>query len=61
MFSNQVRGAWGDGDLLALMGAAAREEFEARYTAEPNYRMLMDIYQAAIEHRRRMAGRARGR
>ena len=57
----QVRGAWGDGDLLALMGAAAREEFEARYTAEPNYRMLMDIYQAAIEHRRRMAGRARGR
>jgi len=52
VFSNQVRGAWGDGDLLALMGAAAREEFEARYTAEPNYRMLMDIYRAAIGHRR---------
>jgi hypothetical protein len=43
------------------MGAAAREEFDARYTAEANYRMLIDIYQAAIGHRRRMAGRAQGR
>ena len=57
----QVRATWGKDDLLALMGAAARKEFEARYTAEVNYRMLMDIYQAAIEHRRGMAGRARGR
>jgi glycosyltransferase involved in cell wall biosynthesis len=47
----RVRGAWGNSDLLASMGTAAREEFEARYTAEANYRMLMDIYQAAIEHR----------
>jgi glycosyltransferase involved in cell wall biosynthesis len=47
----QVRAAWGNSDLLAGMGTAAREEFEARYTAEANYRMLMDIYQAAIEHR----------
>jgi glycosyltransferase involved in cell wall biosynthesis len=57
----QVRGAWGEDDLLARMGAAAREEFDARYTAEANYRILMDIYQAAIEHRRRMAGRVQGR
>jgi glycosyltransferase involved in cell wall biosynthesis len=57
----QVRGAWGEDDLLARMGAAAREEFDARYTAEANYRMLIDIYQAAIGHRRRMAGRAQGR
>jgi glycosyltransferase involved in cell wall biosynthesis len=56
----QVRGAWGEDDLLARMGAAAREEFDARYTAEANYRMLIDIYQAAIGHRRRMAGRAQG-
>jgi glycosyltransferase involved in cell wall biosynthesis len=56
----QVRGAWGEDDLLARMGAAARQEFDARYTAEANYRMLIDIYQAAIGHRRRMAGRAQG-
>jgi len=57
----RVRGAWGKDDLLARMGAAAREEFDARYTAEANYPMLMDIYQAAIEHRRKMSVRVKGR
>jgi len=57
----RVRAAWGISDLLAGMGAAARKEFEDRFTAEANYPMLMDIYQAAIEHRRRMAGRVQGR
>jgi glycosyltransferase involved in cell wall biosynthesis len=57
----QVRGVWGKDDLLARMGAAAREEFEARYTAEANYRILMDIYKTAIDHRRGTAGRVQGR
>lgn len=50
----QVRAAWGKDDVLALMGGAAREEFDAGYTAGANCRMLMDIYRAAIGHRRRM-------
>jgi glycosyltransferase involved in cell wall biosynthesis len=34
------------------MRRAARAEFEAKYTAERNYRMLMEIYQAAIQRRK---------
>jgi glycosyltransferase involved in cell wall biosynthesis len=56
----RVRAAW-ENNRLASMGTVAREEFDARYTAEANYRMLMDIYQAAIEHRRKMSGRVKGR
>jgi glycosyltransferase involved in cell wall biosynthesis len=33
---------------LQQMRVAARAEFEAKYTAEHNYGMLMDIYQAAL-------------
>lgn len=33
---------------LARMRHAARAEFERRYTAEANYKMLMEIYQSAI-------------
>ena len=36
------------------MGKAARAEFEAKYTAEKNYEMLMEIYEMAIRvHRER--------
>lgn len=36
------------------MGRAARAEFEAKYTAEKNYEMLMEIYEMAIRvHRER--------
>jgi glycosyltransferase involved in cell wall biosynthesis len=38
---------------VAAMRREARAEFEAKYTAEPNYRYLMDIYAAAV----RSAGR----
>lgn len=34
---------------LARMRREARAEYEAKYTAELNYRMLMDIYARAIE------------
>ncbi|WP_354635121.1 glycosyltransferase family 4 protein [Planktothricoides raciborskii] len=33
---------------LAQMGREARAEFEAHYTAEANYRQLMEIYQLAL-------------
>lgn len=33
---------------LAMMREEARAEFEAKYTAEQNYRMLMEIYELAI-------------
>ncbi|CAN5808630.1 glycosyltransferase [soil metagenome] len=34
---------------LAMMGKEARSQFEAKYTAEQNYRMLMEIYELAME------------
>ena len=38
---------------LARMRKEARAEYEAKYTAERNYRMLMEIYERAIETARR--------
>lgn len=41
----------GDGDLrgdLERLAEGARQAFEARYTEDANYRMLMAIYQQAI-------------
>lgn len=43
-----VRQAWSDDGLLARMGAAARKEFEDRYTEESNYRQLMEIYEKVL-------------
>jgi glycosyltransferase involved in cell wall biosynthesis len=36
-------------DKMQAMGNEARLEFERKYTAERNYRLLMEIYQMAIE------------
>ena len=47
----QVRWAWTHPDEMAAMSKAARAEFEARYTAERNYEMLMDIYEGVISER----------
>ncbi|AUN95717.1 glycosyltransferase family 4 protein [Pseudazoarcus pumilus] len=44
-----VRRHWDDQPELERLGRGARAAFEARYTEEANYRMLMDIYQSAIE------------
>ena len=35
-------------DAVIKMGKAARAEFEAKYTAERNYEILMEIYEMAI-------------
>jgi glycosyltransferase involved in cell wall biosynthesis len=38
---------------LAQMSEAARREFEGKYTADRNYKMLMDIYKHASDQARR--------
>jgi glycosyltransferase involved in cell wall biosynthesis len=44
-----VAWAWSHPRQMAEMGREARREFEEKYTAEKNYKMLMKIYQLAIE------------
>lgn len=46
--ATQVRRAFADPEALAAMGCAARAEYEARYTAERNHALLMEIYRAAL-------------
>jgi glycosyltransferase involved in cell wall biosynthesis len=43
----KVQWAWTHADAMEEMGRAARREYEAKYTAEANYHMLMQIYQQA--------------
>jgi len=43
-------------DMRARMRVAARNEFEAKYTAERNYGLLMQIYDRAISARRLRRG-----
>ncbi len=38
---------------MRQMGINARKEYEEKYTAERNYKILMDIYEKAIENRRK--------
>lgn len=42
---------------MAQMGINARTEYEAKYTAEINYRQLMEIYERAVEIRQRDRGK----
>jgi glycosyltransferase involved in cell wall biosynthesis len=44
----QVKWAFTHGALLDRMGKNARVEFETKYTAEINHRLLTDIYRRAI-------------
>jgi glycosyltransferase involved in cell wall biosynthesis len=46
----KVEWAWAHPEEMAAMGRAARAEYEAKYTAERNYQMLMDIYRRVIKH-----------
>jgi glycosyltransferase involved in cell wall biosynthesis len=45
--ARQVEDAFSESSPLASMRATARAVFEARYTAEKNYAMLMDVYHSA--------------
>jgi glycosyltransferase involved in cell wall biosynthesis len=44
----KVEWAWTHPQELVEMGREARAEYEAKYTAERNYEMLMEIYRLAI-------------
>jgi len=44
-----VRNAWEDPEQLQRWSRGARAAFEARYTEDANYEMLMAIYEQAIE------------
>jgi glycosyltransferase involved in cell wall biosynthesis len=45
--ADKVQWAWSHPREMEEMGRAARAEYEAKYTAERNYRLLMDIYSRA--------------
>jgi len=51
--ARQVRWAFDHPEHLRAMRANARREYEQKYTAERNYKMLIDIYEMAIENARR--------
>ena len=44
----KVQWAWAHPEEMAAMGRAARAEYEAKYTAERNYEMLMEIYEKVL-------------
>ncbi len=46
--AQKVRQLLADPRRLATMRLAARQEYEAKYTAEANHRMLLDIYAQAL-------------
>ncbi len=48
--ARQVRWAFDHPEELRAMRANARREFEEKYTAERNYKMLMAIYEMAMEN-----------
>jgi len=47
--ATKVEWAWTHPQEIAEMGCEARREYEAKYTAERNYEILMEIYRKAIE------------
>ena len=47
--AGKVAWSWSHPDEMQAMGIEARREYEAKYTAEKNLPMLMDIYKRAIE------------
>jgi glycosyltransferase involved in cell wall biosynthesis len=46
----KVEWAWEHPGEMAEMGNNARRDFERKYSREPNYERLMEIYEKAIEH-----------
>lgn len=44
----KVEWAWSHPEAMQAMGQEARREYEEKYTAERNYKMLMDIYHHAV-------------
>lgn len=51
--AEKVRYAFSHPEHVAAMRVNARREFEEKYTAERNYKMLIAIYEQAIENAQR--------
>lgn len=51
--AEKVRWAYSHPVEMEAMGLAARREYEEKYSAEPNYELLVSIYETAIRTRRR--------
>jgi glycosyltransferase involved in cell wall biosynthesis len=51
--AQQVRWAFEHPEEMAAMRVAARREYEEKYSAERNYKLLMGVYEMAIENARR--------
>jgi glycosyltransferase involved in cell wall biosynthesis len=49
--STKVEFLWRDQELLRRMHKDARTEYEAKYTAEQNYELLMNIYLASLRQK----------
>lgn len=47
--AERVEWAWTHPQEVRAMGKEARKDYEAKYTAEKNYPMLMEIYKRAME------------
>jgi glycosyltransferase involved in cell wall biosynthesis len=47
----KVEWAWSHPAEMRRMGQAARQEFEAKYSAEQNYRQLLALYERLVERR----------
>jgi glycosyltransferase involved in cell wall biosynthesis len=45
--ADSAKRLWADASLRSHLGVGARRQFEALYTAERNYRMLMEIFEDA--------------
>jgi glycosyltransferase involved in cell wall biosynthesis len=55
----KVKHAWRRPQELATWGAAARQEFEQKFAAEVNHRLLMQIYAEAILYKKNQALQSR--
>ncbi|MBL7044685.1 MAG: glycosyltransferase family 4 protein, partial [Pirellulaceae bacterium] len=52
----KVQRLWNDRSALGRMRSHARDEFEAKYTAEANYEMLLSIYEQVLRSNGRASG-----
>jgi glycosyltransferase involved in cell wall biosynthesis len=52
-FTSKVRRLISDRNLCAMMGATAREVYLAEYTPAKNYKMLIQIYEEAVDRNAR--------
>lgn len=49
--ARKVSWAWSHTAEMSEMGRAARREYEARYTADKNYSLLMEIYERTLQQK----------